>query len=70
MAVWQQVTKNYIFRIGHTVVIGDRNRFEKLLAILEFTHFIENQTPSGKRRKSYEFTVSVAINIAGLNISE
>jgi len=45
--------------------------FEKLLMILEFINFVKNQT-SSKRFKNKEiineFTVNVAVNIAGLNI--
>ncbi|MCL2858003.1 MAG: hypothetical protein FWE19_09910 [Oscillospiraceae bacterium] len=56
----------------HTVVVSDRNIFEKLLVILEFTHFIKNHTASRRFKNKdiiNEFTVSVAVNIAGLNIS-
>jgi len=45
------------------------NTLERLLTILEFKHFIEKQTPR-KGMKNFEFTVSVAVNIAGLNISK
>ena len=59
------------FIILYTHVINNRNTFEKLLMILEFTNFVKNQT-SSKRFKNKEiineFTVNVAVNIAGLNI--
>ena len=52
--------------------MSNRNTFEKLLVILEFTHFSKTQTFS-KRYKNKEiinkYTVGVAVNIAGLNIS-
>jgi len=53
-------------------VTSDRNTYEKLLVILEFTHFIKKQTNSrryAKKEVINEFTVSVAVNIAGLNVS-
>ena len=56
-----------IFLIRHTHAISDRNTFEKLLVILEFTHFTKNRNK--KKEVINEFVVSVAVNIAGLNIS-
>ena len=47
-----------------------KNTFEKLLVLLEFTYFIKNQTDSNRFKNKQiinEFTVSVAVNIAGYN---
>ena len=66
------VISSYQIKTGHTCVISNRNTFEKLLVILEFKHFSKNQTSSKRYRNKEvinEFTVSVAVNIAGLNIS-
>jgi len=49
-----------------------RNTYERLLVILEFTHIVKNQTfiKRFKNKKVIrEFTVNIAVNIAGLNIS-
>ena len=45
----------------------------KLLPILEFTHFVDNNTSSRRYKNKEilkEFSVSVTVNIAGLNISK
>jgi len=56
------------FVLATTSVANNSNIFEKLLIILEFTHFNKRQT-ARKRYKNKEvineYTVSVAVNMAG-----
>ena len=55
--------------LGQPNVVINRNIYERLLVILEFTHIVRNRT-SCNRFKNKEltniFNVGIAVNIAGL----
>jgi len=62
----------FVFKTGHAVVTSNRNTLERLLVILEFTPLSKNQTVSRRYKNKKvinEYTLSVAVNMAGLNIS-